>query len=130
MPTKFLGDAHPALQEAWLHILDEYNGQNPGKTLIITCVHRSEEEQALLYAQGRTKPGQIVTNIDGATQKSNHNYYPSRALDFAVSILGKVSWSPVDYEPVGAIAKKNGLIWGGYWKSFKDYPHLELPKDV
>ena len=130
MPTKFLGDAHPALQEAWLHILDEYNGQNPGKTLIITCVHRSEEEQALLYAQGRTKPGQIVTNIDGETQKSNHNHYPSRALDFAVSIYGKISWNPGEYKPVGELAVKHGLIWGGNWKTFKDSPHIELPKDA
>ena len=129
MPTKFLGDAHPLLQEAWLRILDEYNGQNPGRTLIITCVHRSEEEQQVLYAQGRTKPGAKVTQIDGITQKSNHNYHPSRALDFAVSFLGKVSWSPLDYEPVGVIAKNHGLVWGGDW-SFKDYCHLELKKDA
>ena len=128
MPTKFLGDAHPALQEAWLRLLDIYNRDHLGHTLIITCVHRSEEEQSLLYAQGRTKPGNKVTQIDGVTKKSNHNYYPSRALDFAVSIYGKVSWSPVDYEPVGTIAKECGLVWGGNW-SFKDYCHLELKRD-
>jgi len=33
---------------------------------------RTAEEQAELYAQGRTKPGSIVTYKDGINSKSNH----------------------------------------------------------
>ena len=32
-----------------------------------------------------------------------------------------------DYAEAGAIAEKCGLVWGGNWQTFKDYPHLELP---
>jgi len=33
---------------------------------------RTVEEQAALYAQGRTKPGQKVTSMDGVIKVSNH----------------------------------------------------------
>jgi glutamine phosphoribosylpyrophosphate amidotransferase len=33
---------------------------------------RDSEYQSSLYAQGRTKPGNIVTNADGIKKKSNH----------------------------------------------------------
>jgi len=127
MPSIYLKDCEPALATKWVVVLLAYQAQYPGKDLIITCTWRSEEEQAELYSHGRTKPGQIVTQIDGVTKKSNHNHKPARALDFAVLIGGKISWDPVEYKPVGELAVAEGLIWGGNWKTFKDYPHLELP---
>lgn len=99
----------------------------PDYKLIVTCTHRSVEEQQRLYAQGRTAPGQKVTNVDGVKQKSNHNYKPSRAIDFAVVFNGKVTWNDKMYKVAGPYFVAEGLIWGGNWKSFKDYPHLELP---
>ena len=33
---------------------------------------RTTKEQQQLYAQGRTAPGNIVTNVDGVKKKSNH----------------------------------------------------------
>jgi peptidoglycan L-alanyl-D-glutamate endopeptidase CwlK len=95
---------------------------------MLTCTQRSVEEQQRLYAKGRTQPGQKVTNVDGVTKKSNHNYTPARAVDVAVVINGKVSWDADEYAPLGELAKKYGLHWGGNWKSLKDYPHLELPE--
>lgn len=82
-----------------------------------------------LYSQGRTEPGQIVTQIDGVNKKSNHNVKPARALDFCVIKNGKVSWDSKDYEPVCVIAESCGLVAGGHWPNFKDWPHLELPRD-
>tara|TARA_R100001530_G_scaffold53680_1_gene39622 strand:- start:5840 stop:6274 length:435 start_codon:yes stop_codon:yes gene_type:complete len=29
---------------------------------------------------------------------------------------------------LGEIAKSLGLVWGGDWKSLKDYPHVEMPE--
>lgn len=40
--------------------------------------YRSPDEQNELYQIGRTKPGTKVTNIDGYTKMSMHNYYPSK----------------------------------------------------
>ena len=121
-----LSDADPRLAEAWTLIRADYCDAHPGKDLHLTCVYRSPEEQQALYAQGRTKPGQIVTQIDGVTKKSNHNLKPARALDFCVVIGGKVSWDIDEYEPVAVLAESRGLIAGGHWPHFKDWPHLEL----
>lgn len=107
----------------------EYERDYPGKRIIITCTHRSVEEQQELYRHGRTAPGQIVTQIDGVKKKSNHNHYPSRALDFAIVIHGKITWDEKEYKVAGPYFVAHGLLWGGNWKTFKDYPHIELPEE-
>lgn len=129
MASTRLLDAEPALQLAYACLLADFRDMT-GNDLLLTCTHRSVEEQQKLYAQGRTTVGQRVTNVDGVTQLSNHNYTPARAVDVAVVVHGKVSWSPADYAPLGELAKRYGLVWGGSWRSFKDYPHLELPADA
>lgn len=94
---------------------------------MITCTTRTVAEQQKLYAQGRTTPGAIVTQIDGVRKKSNHNLSPARAIDVAVLIQGKITWNEASYAPLGELAKRYGLVWGGSWVGFKDMPHLELP---
>jgi peptidoglycan LD-endopeptidase CwlK len=84
--------------------------------------HRTYEEQNDLYAQGRTKPGQIVTKAKGG--QSNHNF----ATAFDVGIFsedGKKYYDDShDYERVGKIGEALGLEWGGSWK-FVDEPHFQ-----
>lgn len=86
---------------------------------------RSFERSNELYAQGRTRPGKIVTNAKAG--QSMHNY--GLAFDFVIQLLpsGKLSWS-VDgnWRKCADVFKKHGFAWGGDWKNFKDYPHLEM----
>jgi peptidoglycan L-alanyl-D-glutamate endopeptidase CwlK len=90
--------------------------------------HRTWAEQDALYAQGRTKPGSIVTNAKGG--QSNHNF--GIAMDFGVFKDGKYldssnpSTADKVHKAVGVIASKYGLEWGGEWTSIKDYPHFEV----
>lgn len=127
MATTRLSDADPVLQLAYTSLLWDFKEQT-GHDLILTCVYRSPEEQADLYAQGRTKPGQIVTQLNGTPkQRSKHNLRPARAVDVAVTIAGKISWDNALYAPLGPLAKRYGLVWGGDWTGFVDRPHLELP---
>ncbi|WP_305953442.1 M15 family metallopeptidase [Paenibacillus sp. P32E] len=58
--------------------------------IVITQGLRTIAEQDALYAQGRTKPGQIVTNARGRT--SYHNF--GLAVDFALLLPNgsSVSW--------------------------------------
>lgn len=126
MPSTRLADADPALQLAYTLVLHDFR-ESTGDDLLLTCVHRSVEEQQALYARGRTKPGPKVTNVDGITTLSNHNLTPARAVDVAVLTEGKVSWHPEDYKPLGPLAERYGLLWGGNWVTLRDYPHLELP---
>nr|WP_144472038.1 peptidoglycan-binding protein [Bacillus pumilus] len=91
----------------------------------ITSGYRSFAEQNKLYAQGRTAPGKIVTNAKGG--QSNHNY--GLAIDYVLlSEDGKKALWTVNekWRRVAQIGKSLGFSWGGDWKSFKDYPHLEM----
>ncbi len=88
---------------------------------------RSFEEQDELYAKGRTKPGNIVTNAKAGF--STHNYGIGGDIVFQVN--EKWSWSDKhDWKKLGAIGKKHGLEWGGDWKKLKDLPHFQWPTEL
>lgn len=132
--SRNIKDAHPYLRQKWPMIQAAYK-QATGKDLFLTCTHRSVEDQQALYAQGRTKPGKIVTKVDGVTKRSQHNFYPSRAIDVCVDedpdvLKVKVSWDWRSYLPLIEICKTLGLVSGGAWVTFKDWPHIELPKKI
>lgn len=87
---------------------------------------RSIAEQNALYAQGRTKPGPIVTNARGG--QSYHNY--GLALDYCLlDDCGNLVWNEKlpAWTRVAEIGKSLGFSWGGDWTgSLIDYPHLEM----
>lgn len=126
MASRLLVDAEMRLIDAFVIGQNAYEHDNPGRTIIITCTNRSIAEQQILYAQGRTTPGQIVTNLDGVTKKSKHNFEPALAIDIAVLIGGQISWLPSEYKKVAPYFKRVGIMWGGDWSSFRDFPHFEL----
>jgi len=138
MATKDINDAAKPIRDQWEQIKNEYFKCVPGKYLIITCVHRTPEEQFALYKEGReldakgvwvTKDkSKIVTKVDGYKVVGAHNYLPSRAIDVAVvdNQTGKTSWEAYHYWPLLAIAKDLGLVSGGSWTSIKDWPHIEV----
>jgi peptidoglycan L-alanyl-D-glutamate endopeptidase CwlK len=84
--------------------------------------HRTYAEQDALYAQGRTKPGKLVTNAKGGY--SNHNF----GLAFDIGIFSKdgktYHGEHPDYKRCGMIGESIGLEWGGRWK-FVDEPHFQ-----
>lgn len=89
------------------------------KNIFITETYRSQERQNYLYAQGRTRPGQIVT----WTLDSNHK---SRlAWDIAVCPPQSL-YDVTTLSRVGAIARKLGITWGGDWTNNIDRPHFEV----
>lgn len=122
-----INDANKYIRDRWAEIKALFTSAT-GNSLLLTCVYRSPQEQAKLYEIGRSKPGKIVTNCDGVIKKSNHNYFPSRAIDVAVISNGKVIWDNDYYDPLGIVCKKLNLVWGGSWTGFKDRPHIECPK--
>ena len=87
--------------------------------------YRSTAEQNALYAQGRTKPGNIVTNARGGS--SNHNFGVAVDLFLYDGSISKAFFG-VDtrFRKVVAEMKKQGFDWGGDWTSFYDAPHFEL----
>lgn len=97
----------------------------------ITSGYRSIEEQNKLYAQGRTTPGNIVTNAKGGD--SFHNW----RVAFDVCFKGDVPYPPTNtaageakWQKIGKIGEDIGLSWGGPRgeadKFTFDRPHFEL----
>lgn len=94
-----------------------------GMDPIVVSGYRSVEEQNRLYAQGRTTPGNRVTNARGGS--SWHNY--GLGMDVAQwNDRGtNIDWADGDfYDRYGAIAEDNGLEWGGRWTNPVDRPHV------
>ncbi len=84
---------------------------------------RTYAQQDVLYEQGRTREGAIVTNARGGF--SNHNF--GIAFDIGVfDLTGKYLGESPDYAAAGAIGKTLKLTWGGDWSSFPDDAHFEL----
>lgn len=99
-----------------------------GLTVIITQGVRSAQQQAALYAQGRTKPGKVVTACDGVKHPSNHQP-KADGYGYAVDVAwrhadGTISWEG-PWPTLGKLALAHGLIWGGSWVVFVDRCHLE-----
>jgi peptidoglycan LD-endopeptidase CwlK len=98
-----------------------------GIRVVIISGTRTFAEQEELYAQGRTKPGNIITKARGGY--SNHNF--GVAFDFcifptvnAIGGVGQPVWDGKEMNEAGAIGERLGLEWGGAW-DFQDKPHLE-----
>ena len=133
--TNRLHGVHPELVDKVTRILRAMDAL--GFPMMVTEGLRSRERQQQLYAQGRTKPGKIVTYLDGVVRKSNHQAKADgygHAVDcaFLVDIDGDgpddPSWAERHpWALFGAMAVALGLTWGGNWKTLVDRPHVELP---
>ena len=91
-----------------------------GLNVLITQTKRDNEYQAYLYAQGRTRPGSIITN-----SRTTTFHGAGLAVDFCENIKGREYADKTFFQSVATIAKGLGFSWGGDWKSFPDNPHLQ-----
>ena len=118
-----LNKLHPLIRQSALDAYDEACKNTPkGIHPFITESIRSFKRSDDLYAQGRTKPGKIVTNAKGGD--SMHNY--ALAIDFVIMVNGVMSWK-VDKNWMIVIEcfEKHGWKSGLYFKTIVDAPHLE-----
>ncbi len=130
IPAIPITELHPVVFAKQNELISEAG--KAGITILITDGFRSNEEQDAIYAKGRTSEGKIVTQVQGG--QSYHNY--GLAIDFALRTKkGEVVWDmkydgnkngQADWMEVVAIAKRLGFTWGGDWKNFPDYPHLQI----
>ncbi len=125
-------ELHPAIRTEVIDTITHLEMFSFPENVSIRIVQglRTIEVQNGLYAQGRTKPGPIVTKAKGGS--SFHNY--GLAIDFAILYDGKLSWDLIkdfdhdnvkDWVEVVNAFTAIGYTWGGNWKTLKDYPHLE-----
>ncbi|QGH60542.1 M15 family metallopeptidase [Serratia proteamaculans] len=83
----------------------------------------------------RSYERQAKLNAAGMSQTMNSRHLTGHAVDLVPWVNGTIPWS--DWEAFATIAKSMKasakkldipIIWGGDWKSFRDGPHFELPK--
>lgn len=118
--NKRIETLHPLLRDRVKSFIQA--AANKGIFLRVTSAKRSFSEQDDLYAQGRTKPGKVVTNAKGG--ESYHNY--GLAFDVVPMMDGKPVWNDDElWQRVGRIGKSFGFTWGGDWVSFPDKPHFQ-----
>lgn len=115
---------HPRLQELAAEMVKKCASE--GLIIEIGESFRTVAEQDALYAQGRTKPGSIITNAPGSSYSSMHQW--GVAFDiYRNDGKGAYNESGNFFIKAGAIGKSLGLEWGGDWHSIVDKPHYQLP---
>lgn len=143
---KNMKGCHPKLQEKVLSIIRDLYCLE-GVRFAVHMGLRTREQQLALYAQGRESLASVNR------RRKSAGYYPISAAANKSRVTGvRFSWhntglavdivedgdpnkagiqwswrSIKSYLKIGQYAKKYGLEWGGFWKSFKDYPHLQYP---
>lgn len=87
----------------------------------VLCGHRGKEDQDKAVEEGKSQT---------PWPTSKHNSMPSMAADIAP---WPVDWNDIQRfkdlaQVVLDVAARNGIdiVWGGHWKSFKDYPHYQI----
>jgi len=118
-----LNTLHPKFRQSAIAAWTEAQAAMPSNVQIVVVQGmRSMEDSNALYAQGRTAPGEIVTNAPGGS--SYHNY--GLAFDFAMITNGKDDYvvGP-NWMKVVSIVERAGMTWGGTFPTIVDDPHFE-----
>ena len=130
MASRSLNDLHQNFQPAATEFLNAC--RELGYNIIVTCTYRSPDEQQQLYAQGRTKPGKIVTNAKPGLSAHNfqvNNKPASLAMDIVPLIHGKPIWDSSDpiWAELGRIGELHSLEWAGRWEGhLKETAHFQI----
>jgi hypothetical protein len=120
----------PAAQAAAIALVEAAAAS--GIKLEIVNGFRSSQDQAKLFAQGRTEPGPIVTYA----KPGSSLHESGMAFDVAVTnSKGKPTW-PNDralWQQIGAIGESVGLTWGGRFPELnpgqpEDLDHFQVSK--
>lgn len=123
--SKSIKDLHPVVADICKKHIQAC--ADKGVKIIITSTLRDNAYQASLYAQGRSKPGNIVTNMKtiGA-----HGY--GLAYDIVPVVDGIAIWDTSNKAWKIAIeeGRKLKLTCGADWKSFPDAPHFEFTEGL
>jgi len=118
--SRLLEDLHPTLMRGVRELMRRM-AQAGFPHVGISSTYRNNAHQEYLFAQGRTRPGPIITNARGG--QSIHNY--RLAFDIFQNIRGKEWNNPRFFETAGRLWRDMGGEWGGDWIGFVDRVHMQ-----
>ncbi len=124
--SRKIEDLHPKIQELCRKHIKACAKR--GVRIIITSTLRDQEYQNYLYAQGRTRPGKIVTKVKliGA-----HGFGLAYDIAPVTSDGKKILWNDnAKWQVIAEEGKRLGFKWGGDWKNFIDKPHFEMTEGL
>lgn len=124
--SRDLKELLPHVQVAAMLFLQ--NCSTVGLTVLIYCTYRPREEQAMVYASGRTIAGPILT-----WARPGYSWHEwRRAFDAVPLVSGKPIWH-VDpntiplWQLMGDCGKRAGFEWAGDWSEEKrEFPHFQM----
>ena len=119
--SRDLHELHPAVRRGCQELIRRMS--SAGFSAVgLSSTYRCRAYQDHLFAQGRTRPGNIVTNARGG--ESFHNF--RLAFDIFQNIRGQ-EWSNTDFfATAGRLWREMGGEWGGDWVGFVDRVHFQF----
>lgn len=112
------------------------SGIHPDLVRIIRRASETTPVQFTVTEGLRTMERQRRLVATGASRTLKSRHLTGHAVDLAAKVDGRVRWDWPLYarlaRAVKAAAAELGLpiIWGGDWRSFRDGPHFELPREA
>lgn len=129
MASRSLDDLAAPVKSAALAMLARCRAA--GLEVLIYCTLRSNDEQAALYAQGRTKPGPVLTNAGpGRSMHNPDGQGRAWAFDAVPLVNGKAAWDDAAMvTKMGEIGEACGLEWAGRWRGpLRERVHFQLAR--
>jgi peptidoglycan L-alanyl-D-glutamate endopeptidase CwlK len=120
--SRNIDDLHPVVARGCRELIRRMGEIRPNDPVGINQTWRDIDYQNWLFAQGRTRPGNVVTNAIGG--QSPHNYRV--AFDIHKNIRGQEFSDISFFNDAGRIWVEMGGVWGGNFRSFVDRPHFEF----
>lgn len=138
-----LDDLHPWLRERIANLARAHQQRYPDRSLALITTWRSHAEELDAIAKGTSElsPSQyslhgyrpclacdvwVYTDgpeVDGVL----YEYRPDRDAGATLRLMQRGSLSDY-YEPMGELAERHGLEWGGRWRTLRDGPHVQVPQ--
>ena len=106
---------------------------------LVRVVRRADEltELEFIITEGiRDKARQRELFAKGLSKTLNSRHITGHAVDFAPILYGEVTWKTPAFLPIikafktASVELKTPIVSGSDWKSFKDFPHIELDRKV
>lgn len=129
MSSRSIDDLNPAMRR--MAMVHQQLCASKGVDLLIYCTKRENEEQAKLYAIGRTVVGKIVTNARAGESAHNPDAQgKASAYDCCPVIFGKPMWD--DKNPAWPIViqcgEEAGLVASARWTGkLRESAHFQDP---
>lgn len=111
-------------------------GLHPDLVKFITTLHDESHIDFEIIHGLRTQKQEDEYVAQGKSQTSHSRHIHGFAVDIAVLVLGEIDWNSANYVIIGDVAKcvssELGIpvVWGGGWKTLKDYGHFELNRNT